>query len=210
MHQLRLRVRRLRRRILLHRRPLAALLAAAAILLSFRAATAPPPPAVTVLTASRDLPAGTVLTADDLSPTAYSPASVPDRSIRQAGRLVGRTLASPLRRGEPVTDLRVVKDTILDGYPGSSAVPVRIVDVETVAMLRVGDIVSLVGTDPQNPSKSALIAHNVPVIAIPKPTGGHLVSSNPGRLIVVAIPQDDLLFVTSTAVSQMVSVTWTR
>ena len=52
-----------RRAVLRRRRLLSALCAAAAVLAGLQAAAPPPPPTVTVLTAARDLPAGTVLDA---------------------------------------------------------------------------------------------------------------------------------------------------
>ena len=63
---------------------------------------------------------------------------------------MGRTLAAPLREGEPVTDVRVVAEGLLAGYPSLVAAPVRIADAGAVRLLRVGDRVDVVATDPAN------------------------------------------------------------
>ena len=98
-------LRAVRRAVLVRRRLLAALLTAVAVAAGLHAAAAPPPPSVRVLTAARDLPAGAVLSAADLAEREFAPDSVPAGLADDA---VGRTLASPLRGGEPVTDVRLV------------------------------------------------------------------------------------------------------
>ena len=102
----------------------------------------------------------------------FRPDSVPDgRPARAAA--VGRTLAAPLRRGEPVTDVRLVGPSLLRGYPGLVAVPVRIPDPGTVALLRVGDRVDLLVTETDG-SAARLLAGGVPVLALPvDPEGAH-------------------------------------
>ncbi len=158
--------RRVRRRVLGHRRLLSALCVAGAVLAGLQAAAPPPPRTVAVLTAARDLPAGTLLT--DGRPRGHR---VPARlgPGRRAARsaAVGRTLAAPLRRGEPVTDVRLVAPSLLRGYPGLVAVPVRIPDPGTVALLRVGDRVDLLVTETDGSAASTL-ATDVPVLALPR------------------------------------------
>src|SRR4051794_23064350 len=98
-------LRPVRRAVLARRRLLAAALTAVAVASGIRAVAAPPAAAVPVRVAARDLPAGMVLAAGDLRTTGFAPASVPDGLSVDA---VGRTLAAPLRAGEPVTDVRLV------------------------------------------------------------------------------------------------------
>jgi Flp pilus assembly protein CpaB len=172
--------------VLRYRRLLAALCAGGAVLAGLQAVAPPPPATVSVLVAARDLPAGTVLADDDLVTTAFRPGSAPD-SVAGRGRAVGRTLAAPLRRGEPVTDVRLVAPSLLAGYPGLVAVPVRIPDPGTVGLLRVGDRVDLLVTETDG-SAAEQLAADVPVLALPRddgdggPAGGGLVS---GRLVVL-------------------------
>src|SRR3954469_18022740 len=101
-------LRRLQRRVLLHRRLLAALAAGGAVLVGLQAAAPPPPATVTVWTAARDLPGGSVIGPDDLVATDYRPRSVPADAIRGPRGAVGHTLAAPISRGEPLTRVRML------------------------------------------------------------------------------------------------------
>src|SRR6476469_1628196 len=143
MHRLPRALRRARRQILARRRPIAAGCAAVAVLAVLQANAPPATPRATVLTAARDLPAGAVIGSDDLTRTAFDPADVPDGMLRDPRSAVGRTTAVPVRRGEALTDVRLVTSSLLTGHPGLVAVPVRIGDPGVVRLLRVGDRVDL-------------------------------------------------------------------
>ncbi len=82
----------------------------------------------------------------DLTSVAFAPGSVPAGADAAPQ---GRTLAAPLRAGEPVTDVRLVGPALTDGYPGLTAVPVRLPDAGMAALLAVGDRIDLVSADPQ-------------------------------------------------------------
>lgn len=180
-------VRTIRRAVLARRRPLAALLTAVAAATGIHAASTPPPATVDVVVAARDLPAGVVLAPDDLRPVGFAPGSVPAGTAEDA---VGRTLAAPLRAGEPVTDVRLVGPALTRGYPGLSAVPVRLPDAGMADLLRVGDVVDLVSADPQG-GAATIVATHVPVLAVPATTPEVRASGLPGRLVVVgAAPAD--------------------
>ena len=122
-----------RRAVQARRRPLAAVLAGVAVLAALRTLAPPPVPTVEVLVAARDLAAGSVVGADDVVPAAYSPGLAPHGL---ADDPVGRVLAAPLRQGEPVTDVRLVGPSLTEGYDGLVAVPVRLPDAGSVALLR--------------------------------------------------------------------------
>ena len=173
-----------RRAVLRRRRLLSALCVGGAVLAGLQATSPAPPPTVTVLTAARDLPAGTVLRAEDLAAVELRPDTAPDGRPARASA-VGRTLAAPLRRGEPVTDVRLVGPSLLRGYPGLVAVPVRIPDPATVALLRVGDRVDLMVTETDG-SAARLLAGDVPVLALPDdPEGSAAPTVASGRLVVL-------------------------
>ncbi len=174
-------LRRVRRVVLARRRWLAALLAGVAAAAGVQAATAPPQPAIGVLTAARDLPAGAVIDRDDLVMVDFAPGSVPSGAGRE---VVGRTLAAPLRRGEPVTDVRLVGPALTAGDPDLTAVPVRLPDAGMVELLDVGDRIDLIGTDPQS-SGASVVATGVPVLALPRPSADTGGSGQPGGLVVV-------------------------
>jgi Flp pilus assembly protein CpaB len=158
--------RRLRRFVLARRRMLAAVLAALAVATALQVNAAPPPPWTTVLTAARDLPPGTRVAAADLVPAAFAPASVPD-GVLTLGEAVGRTTVGPVRAGEPLTDVRLLGESLLDGYPGSVLAPVRIGDAASVDLLRAGDRVTVLAADPQGDTGAVPVADAVPVVAVP-------------------------------------------
>jgi Flp pilus assembly protein CpaB len=174
-------VRAVRRALLARRRLLAAVLTAVAVASGIHAAAAPPPTAVDVAVAARDLPAGTVLGPGDLRTVGFAPGSVPAGASYYA---LGRTLAAPLRAGEPVTDVRVVGPALTEGYPGLTAVPVRLPDAAMVDLLRVGDRVDLVSADPQG-SGASVVATDVPVLAVPAVATDTGATGLPGRLVVI-------------------------
>ena len=201
--------RRLRRTVLARRRPLAALCAAVAVAAGLHAASAPPPRLTTVLTASHDLDAGTVVRSGDLERTAFAPPSVPAGVLSSASAAVGRTTAGPVRAGEPLTDVRLVTRSLLTGYPGLAAVPVRIGDPGVVRLLRVGDRVDLLAADPQGDADAAVIGRDVPVLAIPHAGQGSPGLTN-GALVVLGLPDVSVRTVAKASVSSFLSVVLTR
>ncbi|WP_199484972.1 SAF domain-containing protein [Actinomadura craniellae] len=134
-----------------HRRAIAALFAAAAVgfgLAALRPATAS---GVPVLAAARDLPGGAPLRPQDLRTVALPPAAVPDGALRAGA--IGRTLAAPVRRGEPITDARLLGPGLLQGSaPHLVATPIRIADAGTARLLRPGDLIDVLTTAPPDPS----------------------------------------------------------
>jgi hypothetical protein len=64
----------------------------------------------------------------------------------------GRTLAGPVRAGEPVTDVRLVSPSLAAGYPGRVLVPVRIADADQIGRIVFG--VWSKGRTPQQPTSS--------------------------------------------------------
>lgn len=194
-----------RRRVLAHRHLLAFLCAVGAVAIGLYTVSPPPEPAETVLVAARDLPAGTVLASGDLTQARWAVGTRPDAI---ASEPVGRTLASPLRRGEPVTDLRLVTPSLLAGYPGLMALPVRIPDAASVALLRVGDRVDLVAANPED-SRAEVVARDAPVLAVP-PEPETAGSGVTGRLVVLGLPESEVSVVSAAAVGRFLSLALSR
>lgn len=203
-------LRRLHRRLQLHRRPLAALTAAGAVLAALQATSPPSPETVPVWTARRDLPGGTVLQQADLASARLSPEAVPAHVVGSPGEVVGRTLAAPMSRGEVVTTLRTVARGLLRGYPGATAVPLRITDADVVDLLRVGDRVSFVVADPDGRGAPRVLLEDVPVVAIPRPREGALAGNTPGRLVVAAVPTGRASEVAASAATSILIPVWGR
>jgi Flp pilus assembly protein CpaB len=195
-------LRPVRRALLARRRPIAALLAAVAVATGLHAASAEPPPRVPVPVAARDLPAGTVLEADDVRHASFAPGTAPEGIAASA---VGRTLAAPLRAGEPVTDVRLVGPALTDGYPGLVAVPVRLPDAGMAGLLRVGDRVDLVSADPQG-GAAEVVARDVPVLALPDTAPETGATGLAGRLVVVGAESSEVTRIADAAVRTFVTV----
>ncbi len=134
------------------RRALAAICLLAAVIagLSRPAGTgaASAPPGTPVLVAARDLAAGAALTAADVRIVAIPAGLVPAGAIGSMAAITGRVAAGPVRRGEPLTDARLLGRGLATGLspPESVAVPVRLADAETAALVRPGDRIDLLAT----------------------------------------------------------------
>jgi Flp pilus assembly protein CpaB len=194
--------------VLLHRRLLAALTAAGAVLALLQATSPSPPETVVVWTARRDLPGGTALERADLTSTRFSPETVPAGAVEDREEVLGRTLAGPMSRGEVLTSLRTVGRGLLRGYPGTTAVPLRVTDAAVVDLLRVGDRVSFVVADPDGRTTPRVLLEDVPVLAIPDGPQDALAGGTPGRLVVVAVPAEAATEVAASASTSILIPVW--
>jgi Flp pilus assembly protein CpaB len=195
---------RVRRALLRRRRPLAALLVAVAVLAGLQATAGPPPPATRVLVAARDLPAGTTLGPDDLARRDVPSDLVPAGLVADA---TGRTLATPVRAGEPVTDVRLLGRSLLAAYPDLVAVPVRLPDPVAVSLLEPGALIDLFATDPQGGGSRLLVA-GARVLAIPGPDGASRAgAAGPlvGSVVLLGVTPDQRLDLTDALVGDFLS-----
>lgn len=198
-----------RRTLLRRRRSLSALCAGLAVLAGLHTVAPPPPETVAVLTAARDLPSGSRLGPDDLGVVRVPPGAAPDGLLAR-GQAVGRTLAAPVRRGEAVTDVRLVGASLVEGYPGTVAVPVRIPDAGAVALLRVGDRIDVVASGTGDDGPGRTVAHRAPVVALPaaeEPGSLAAGAGTSGRLVVLAVPRDEAEDLAGHAVRGFLSIT---
>lgn len=188
--------------MLLRRRWVAAACVGLAVTAGLNAVTAPPPPTVPVLVAARDVSAGTVLAAEDLTEIRLPPAAVPAGLV---DRPAGRLLASPLRKGETVTDARLVGRSLLSGYPELTALPVRLPDPAVLQLLSVGDRIDLLATDPEG-GGTRIVAHDAIVIAIPSTDVEATASGLPGALVVIGTTSAQAGQVADSAVRSYLSI----
>jgi Flp pilus assembly protein CpaB len=196
-----------RRTVLARRRPVAALCVAIAAVAGVHAARPPAGPTVAVTVAARDLAPGTVLAPRDLVVRHYPADVAPAGSDVRA---VGRTLAAPVRRGEPVTDVRIVTPSLVSAYPDRVALPVRIADADAVSLVRVGDQVDLVAADPRRGTAS-YVAVDVPVLALPAPSQDDAATSAlTGRLVLIAAAPADVDRIAGAAATDLLSIVISR
>lgn len=166
----------------------------------------PPPDTVDVLVAARDLPSGTRLADDDLVRRAYP---VPLAPHGAASAAVGRVLAAPIGRGEVLTDLRVVGPALALAQPGETVLPVRLPDAGMASLLRPGDEIDLVATDPGT-GLSAVVARDVTVLATPAGAPEGPAGGSGGALVVVGASAAEAIDISSAALAQFLSVSWDR
>jgi hypothetical protein len=198
------RLHSLRRAVLARRRPLAAMLVALAVLAGLRTTVGPGPPTVEVSVAARDLPAGERLTAGDVSITRWPADLAPAGSTRP---VAGRVLAAPLRRGEAITDLRLVGPALARAHPELTVMPLRLPDPAAVELLQVGDRIDLSAVDPET-GEVAAIAADVLVLAIPP--AGTAESTLTGRLILAGLAPDRAQLVSAAALREFLTVSYAR
>ncbi|MDN5744012.1 MAG: SAF domain-containing protein [Nocardioidaceae bacterium] len=195
-----------RRLVLRRRRLFAVALVGVAVVAALRVLAPPEAPTTTVAVAAHDLPVGRVLTEGDLVDVEVPPDTVPDGVVATPQ---GHALATALRAGEPVTDVRLVGADLATAQPdGTLAAPVRLSDAGQAALLSAGDRIDLLATDPDGGSTRAL-AIDVAVLAVPE-SDGSAGGALPGRLVVVALPSADVGEVTAASVAGYVTYTWHR
>ncbi|MEO3875305.1 flagellar biosynthesis protein FlgA [Nonomuraea sp. B12E4] len=155
------------------RRLIAAVLAALAVISAFLA-TRPAPPPATVLVAARDLSPGR-LSPGDLHPTPLN--HPPAGAVRTSA--AGQMLAAPMRKGEPLTDVRLLRSYPLP--PGMVATPVRIADPSAAKLLSPGSTIGILAAWEEG-QPAHTIAEDITVITIPAADG----DDSHGTLLVLA------------------------
>jgi hypothetical protein len=204
--RLRAAARRMRRAVLRRRRLLAALCALVAVWAGLRATAAPAAPQVLVTVAAHDLGAGILLRPSDVATVGFAPGTVPSGHIRDP---VGRRLAGPLRRGQPITDTALVGASLVRERSDLVALPVRLPDTAMAALLSVGDDVDLISADPQG-GPATTVARGAVVLALPPPPGDAAADGLPGRVVVLGVPDADVTAVSSATVTRFLTVAWSR
>ena len=182
------RLRRPRSPVHTARRTAAVLLAAAALVLALRPPppAAPPPAAVPVAVAALDLPAGTALSAQDVTVSRLPPGVVPGGVVPDAQPLVGRVLAGAVRAGEPLTDARLVGPGLTALLPADQvAAPVRLADLAVAGLVHAGDRVDVLAALP-DAERAEVVAAGALVLAAPRNVSDDVDAS--AGLLVLAVP----------------------
>ncbi|WP_139984392.1 SAF domain-containing protein [Nocardioides litoris] len=195
-----------RRQVLRQRRLLAAGCAALAVASGLAATRTPPPATTAVAVAARDLPAGEVLGRGDLVTVAFAPGSVP-AGVLDADQVDGRVLAAPVTRGQPLTGVGLVGPALTTGHDDLRAVPVRLPDAGAAGLLRPGDDIDLVATDPRA-GGSETVASGAVVLAVPAPDDATGPTGLAGRLVVLGLDDAAVASVTDAAARSVVTFAW--
>jgi len=191
----------LRRALARRRVLLSSGLAAAAVAAGLSAVAPAAEPGVAVLTATRDLVAGVPLSPGDLVSTALPADVVPDGALVDASSAVGRVVAGPVRRGEPLTDVRLLGATLLAGSD-DVAVPVRVAEPATAALVRAGDVVDVLSAAPDGGVAASVVATALAVLSVPALED----DAGEGALLVLAADRPTAARLAAAAVTGRLSV----
>ncbi|WP_163757204.1 SAF domain-containing protein [Mycobacterium botniense] len=161
-----------------------------------------------VVVAARDLSPGTALTADDVRLENRLTTTIPDGAQAQLGAVVGSTLAGPARRGEVLTDVRVLSTRLAEASAGPDArvVPLHLADSALVDVVRPGDIVDVLAA-PETDSQAAprVVATNAVVVLVSAQQKTRIADNN--RLVLVALPAGVANTVAGATLTQAVTLT---
>ncbi|OBF20478.1 flagellar biosynthesis protein FlgA [Mycobacterium kubicae] len=165
-----------------------------------------------VVVAARDLSPGTALSAEDVKLEKRLPATLPDGSRTDVGMVVGATLASPTRRGEVLTDVRLLSSRLAEAAVGAGAriVPLHLADDALIDLVRVGDVVDVLAAassdaQPAGQAVAKVIATDAVVILVSAKQKASAADAE--RVILVALPARVANTVAGSALGQAVTLT---
>jgi Flp pilus assembly protein CpaB len=161
-----------------------------------------------VVVAARDLSPGAALTADDLRLEKRLASTIPDGSQSDIDTIVGSTLAGPTRRGEVLTDVRLLGRRLAESAAGQDArlVPVHPVDIALADLVRPGDLVDIVAASDTNSAAAArVVATDAIVVLVTAKQKAQAATSE--RLVLVALPAASANAVAGAALTQTVTLT---
>ncbi len=195
----------LSRAVARHRALLAGGLAAGAVASGLGVLAPEPAAGILVLRAVRDLPAGTSLTAADVSASRVPSATVPAGVLADPSAVLGRLLSGPVRAGELLTDVRLAGAALLRDAPvGQVAVPVRLADAASAALLHAGDRIDVLAaaTTGGQPG-AAVVALDAEVLAVPTAVG----DAGEGALVLLSETPEIAARLAAAAVTSRLSFT---
>jgi Flp pilus assembly protein CpaB len=163
-----------------------------------------------IVVATRDLPSGVELTADDVRLENRTATTVPDGAQLDVNAVVGATLAGPARRGEVLTDVRVLGPRLAESVAGPDAriVPLPLADTALLDLVRPGDVVDVLAADSDTgaDARPQLVATNAVVVLVSeKPKGA---GNGSDRVVLVAVGAHAANEVAAAALLQSVTLTF--
>ncbi len=162
-----------------------------------------------VVIAVRDLSPGITLTADDVGLQKRPAALLPDGIQTALGGVIGARLTGPARRGEVLTDARVLGPRLAEMSVGPDArvVPLHLADSAVLDLLRPGDVVDVLGASPSTggDSRPRVVATGAVVVLVSAaPTA---IGSGDDRVVLVALPAPAATALAAATLVQTVTLT---
>lgn len=169
-----------------------------------------------VVVADHDLRPGVALTSADVRLEKRLAATVPDGARAELGAVVGSTLAGPARRGEVLTDVRLLGSRLAEAAlgvnagPGARIVPLHLADGALIDLVRVGDVVDVLaapatsGPDNSHATPKVVATDAVVVLVSAKEK---VQAADDHRVVLVALPARVANAVAGSALGQTVTLT---
>lgn len=161
-----------------------------------------------VAVTNADLSPGVTLSTEDVRLQKHWAATLPDGAITDLARLVGTTLAGPARRGEVLTDARVLGPRLagLNAGPDARVVPVHLADSAVLDVIRTGDVVDVLGAaQAGEDAQPRLLAAGAIVVLVSAATKTPGVGGD--RVVLVALPRAAATAVAGASLVQSVTLT---
>ncbi len=157
-----------------------------------------------VLVLTRDLPVGAVVQPSDLTIAARM--EPPDGALTGPAQATGRTLAGAARRGEVLTDVRLVDPVGPQPGPGRVAVPIRPADATVVDLLRPGMHVAVVSVTDDGAATTLVADAVVLVVGTAEAASTRRDQETP---VVLAVPEDSADQVVAAALTGTLALRFT-
>jgi len=160
-----------------------------------------------IVVAARDLSPGVELTADDVRLEKRTAAMVPDGSQANLDAVVGSTLAGPARRGEVLTDVRLLGPRLAQSAAGPDAriVPLHLADSALLDLTRPGDVVDVLAASDDDTDPRVVATDAIVVLVSEKQKG---VGASGDRVVLVALPAHAANDVAGATLMQAVTLTF--
>jgi hypothetical protein len=165
-----------------------------------------------VVVAVRDLRPGAALTPDDVRLEKRLATTIPDGSQADLGTVVGSTLAGPTRRGEVLTDVRLLGSRLAESTagPGARIVPLHLADSALIDLVRVGDVVDVLtapAADAPTGTQAVTKVVATDAVVVLVSAKQKVQAADSDRVVLVALPARVANTVAGSALGQTVTLT---
>ncbi|BCI55021.1 flagellar basal body P-ring biosynthesis protein [Mycolicibacterium litorale] len=166
---------------------------------------------VDVVVAAGDLTPGTQLAAHHVRVERRPVTTVPDGATTDPAAVVGVTLAGPARRGEVLTDVRLLGPRIAEAAAGRDAriVSLHLADGALVDLVRTGDVVDVLAAPASETGGGArprVIATRAVVVLVSEKAQGPGAAGE--RAVLVALPEHAANEVAGASLTQAITLTF--
>jgi len=164
-----------------------------------------------IVVAARDLAPGIELSDADVRIEIRSAAMIPDGSQSDVSAVVGARLAGPARRGEVLTDVRLLGPRLAESSAGPDAriVPLPLSDTALLDLVRPGDVVDVLAaatSDTGPDARPHIVATDAVVVLVSEKAKG--AGAGTDRVVLVALPAHAANDVAAAALVQTVTLTF--